>query len=153
MFRITRPFLDLKVKFRFSAENVILCILKGEMPFKLHKNIFSRKICVPTLPKIFRPVTRHTRIFSFGFSSAATSIGVNLYVHGFVLSTCSWTLLMFKHTIKQTFNQQKYYGKVQVGEGAFLLYLAQAKVSVNAEGLSEPSWSHNIVSESAFLAS
>ena len=49
---------------------------------------------------------------------------------------------MFKHDIKQIFNQQKY--NVHVGEGAFLLYLAQAKVSVNAEGLSGPSWSQII---------
>ena len=38
-------------------------------------------------------------------------------------------------------------------EGVFLLYLAQAEVFVNAEGLSGPSWSQIILSESAFLAS
>ena len=42
------------------------------MPFEVHKTIlFSRKnnkkkICVPTLPKIYRPVTRNTLIFLFG---------------------------------------------------------------------------------------
>ena len=49
---------------------MILCILKGEMPFKMHKikkkipeKKKIKKICVPTLPKIFRPVTRNTLIF------------------------------------------------------------------------------------------
>ena len=42
------------------------------MPFKMYKIIyFSRKknyqkICVPTLPKIFRPFTRSTLIYLFG---------------------------------------------------------------------------------------
>ena len=51
---------------------MILCILKGEMPFKMHKIIFflekkiiKKKICVPTLSKIFRPVTL---IFLFGLT-------------------------------------------------------------------------------------
>ena len=46
------------------------------MPFKMHKIIKKRsrknikkKICVPTLPKIFRPVTRNTLIFLFGLNS------------------------------------------------------------------------------------
>ena len=45
--------------FRFSGKNIFLCILKGYMPFKMHKIIFfsRKKICVPTLPKIFRSVT------------------------------------------------------------------------------------------------
>ena len=47
----------------------MLCILKGEMPFKMHKMIlFSTKkkklkkyiTYVPALPNIFRPVTRNT---------------------------------------------------------------------------------------------
>ena len=35
---------------------------------KMHKIIFfsRKKICLPTLPKIFRPVTRNTLIFLFG---------------------------------------------------------------------------------------
>ena len=43
------------------------------MPFKMHQIIFFfqkkkiiKKICVPTLPKMFRPVTRNTLIFLFG---------------------------------------------------------------------------------------
>ena len=48
VFRVTRPYLNLLVKprnfFRYSGKNIILCILKGEMPFKIHKIIFfSRK--------------------------------------------------------------------------------------------------------------
>ena len=80
VFRVTRPYLNILVKpifFQvFWEKNILLCILKGEMPFKMHKLYFSRlffpekktkkkqnKICVPTLPKSFRPVTRHTLIF------------------------------------------------------------------------------------------
>ena len=39
------------------------------MPFKMHKIIFfqekynGKKICVPTQPKIFRPITRHTYFY------------------------------------------------------------------------------------------
>ena len=37
-------YLNLLVKprifFRFSGKNIILCILKGKMPFKMHKIIF-----------------------------------------------------------------------------------------------------------------
>ena len=48
VFRVTRRYLNLLVKpsifFRFSGKNIISCILKGEMPFKMHKIIyFSRK--------------------------------------------------------------------------------------------------------------
>ena len=44
---------------------MILCILKGEMPFKMHKVFLfpEKKMCVPTLPKIFRPVNRNTLFF------------------------------------------------------------------------------------------
>ena len=56
-FRGTQPYLNLLVKLRifsgFLKKNIILCILKGEMPFKKHKfisrfimhktNFFSRK--------------------------------------------------------------------------------------------------------------
>ena len=58
---------------------MILCILKGKMPFKKHKIIFfsrkkiiEKKTCVPTLHKIFRPVTRNTLIFLFGLSKKDT---------------------------------------------------------------------------------
>ena len=37
----------------------------------MHKIIyfFQKKICVPTLPKIFRPVTPNTHTFLFGLST------------------------------------------------------------------------------------
>ena len=50
-----------------------LCILKGILPFKTHKIIFFpekkilKKICVPTLPKIFRPVIRNTYFFNWPY--------------------------------------------------------------------------------------
>ena len=91
---VTQPYLNLLVKprifFRFSGKkNIISCILKGKMPFKsiklyffqnlpfkIHKIIFFfqknknnlKKMCVPTLPKIFRPVTRNTLIFFIGLA-------------------------------------------------------------------------------------
>ena len=39
------------------------------MPFKMHKIILFpekniKRICVPTLPKMFRPVTRNTLFFA-----------------------------------------------------------------------------------------
>ena len=41
---VARPYLNLLVKprifFRFSGKNIILCILKGKMPIKMHKIIF-----------------------------------------------------------------------------------------------------------------
>ena len=45
VFRVTRLYLNLLVKpsggfFRIFGKNIILCILKGEMPFILHKTIF-----------------------------------------------------------------------------------------------------------------
>ena len=52
MFRIIQPYLNLLVKPRFFLvfwKNIILCILKGVMLFKMHKIIFfQKKICVPT---------------------------------------------------------------------------------------------------------
>ena len=46
-----------------------------QMPFKMSKSIYFpekqiiKKICVPTLPKIFRPVTQNTLfLFLFGLS-------------------------------------------------------------------------------------
>ena len=70
VFRVTQPYLNLPVKPRifsgFSGKNIILCILKGGMPFKMHKISFFpkknnlKKICVPTQPKFFRPVTLNT---------------------------------------------------------------------------------------------
>ena len=44
VFRVTRTYLNLLVKprifFRFSGKNIILYILKGKMPFKMHKIVF-----------------------------------------------------------------------------------------------------------------
>ena len=63
MFRVAGPFRNLQVKPVFWR-NIILCILKGEMPFKMHKlYFFPEKKYVPTLPKIFRPVTQNTPIW------------------------------------------------------------------------------------------
>ena len=74
MFRVTRPNLNLLVKPRFflkvcRGKTKLYAIWKA---FRLSKCIklyfFPRKkkikiICVPTLPKIFRPVTRNTHLF------------------------------------------------------------------------------------------
>ena len=43
MIMVTRHYLDLLVKpriFQVFWKNIILCILKGEMPFKMHKIIY-----------------------------------------------------------------------------------------------------------------
>ena len=65
MFRVTRSYLNLLGKPRIFSdflEKYNLCILKGEMPFKMHKFLFFfsrkniKKYMRPTLPKIFRPV-------------------------------------------------------------------------------------------------
>ena len=48
LFRVAQPYLNLLVKpwffFRFSENNIILCILKGKMPFKMLKIIFFSRI-------------------------------------------------------------------------------------------------------------
>ena len=69
VFRVTQPYLHLLVKprifFSFPGKNIILCILKGEMPFKMHK-IIPEKIIeknVPTLPKICRRATRNHLLY------------------------------------------------------------------------------------------
>ena len=57
MFRVTRPYLNLLVKTRtFFRINIVLYILKREMPFRMHKIIFCsrknyKKKSVPNLPK------------------------------------------------------------------------------------------------------
>ena len=68
VFRINQPYLNLLVKqgifSGFLEKNIILCISKGILPFKMHKILFfPEKNCVPTLPKIFHPVTQNTLIF------------------------------------------------------------------------------------------
>ena len=47
------------------------------MPFKLHKIIFlsRKKICVSTIPKIFRPFTRNILIFYLALLWYDTVIG------------------------------------------------------------------------------
>ena len=52
---------------------------EGNMPFKMHKIDFFfqkrkdfKKVYVPTLPKIFRPLTQNTLIFLFGLSWLST---------------------------------------------------------------------------------
>ena len=75
-------------------KNIILCILKGKMPFKKHKIIFffpelKKKICVPTLPKIFRPVTRtHTYFFIWSHYSST------FVVHQVSTSLCLTNVLL-----------------------------------------------------------
>ena len=80
VFRVTRLYLNLLVKPRiffpdlFGKKNIILCILKSCSSFKMHKIMcvfFQKKnkenVClVPTLPKIFRPVTQDTHNFIYG---------------------------------------------------------------------------------------
>ena len=67
--RVTRPYLNLLVKPRifssFLKKCIILCILKGEMPFKMHKKkkFPEKNVCL--LAKHFRPITRNT-YFLFG---------------------------------------------------------------------------------------
>ena len=76
VFRVTQPYETLNF-FQVFLELffIILCILKGISSFKMHKKNFFpekkllKKICVPSLPKIFRPVTRYPKhtYFLFGF--------------------------------------------------------------------------------------
>ena len=40
----------------------------------------SKKICVPTLPKIFRPVTRNTHIFLFGLHFQSQNFDIIIHV-------------------------------------------------------------------------
>ena len=72
MFRVTQPYSNFLVKprifFRFSGKNIILCILKGEMPYIMHL-YFSRKktikkMCVPTMLKFSDPL-QETHFFLF----------------------------------------------------------------------------------------
>ena len=85
MYRVTQPYLNLLVKpqffFKFSGKDIILCLLKGEMRFKMHKIIFffpkkkiSKKKYEPTLPKIVRPITLNTLIFLFGQTVSLTPL-------------------------------------------------------------------------------
>ena len=65
-FRVTRIYLNLLVKPRFVFQ------ISGKMYNFMHFEFFFffwKKMCVPTLSKILRPVTRNTLIFLFGLSS------------------------------------------------------------------------------------
>ena len=76
VFRVTRPYLNLLVKprifFRFSRIYIIiLCILKGEMHFKMHKVIFffqkkiikTKYVCLPYLK--FSDLLPETHLFFY----------------------------------------------------------------------------------------
>ena len=71
VFRVTRPYLNLLVKhrifFRISGKNnLILCILKGNMPFKMYKIIYifpeKKYVCLPYL-KFSDPLPETTYFF------------------------------------------------------------------------------------------
>ena len=58
VFRVTRPYLNWQLKPRFFSgfwkKIIISCILKGKMPFKMHKFIFfsrikKKNVCLPYL--------------------------------------------------------------------------------------------------------
>ena len=68
---------------------MILFILKGKMPFKMHKItkkiqkkiIITKNVCVP----IFRPVTRNTLIFLFGLMIVFKISTCNIYFNESVI--------------------------------------------------------------------
>ena len=77
MFRVNQPYQNLLVIPRFFFQDfwkkyINVCILKGEMPFKMHKIIYffpekkikNNYVCLPYL-KIFILVTGNT-LFLFG---------------------------------------------------------------------------------------
>ena len=75
MFRVTQPYLSLLVKprafSRFSGKNIILCISKGKMPFKMHKIIYffpeKKYVCLPYL-KFSDPLPETYLFFYFALS-------------------------------------------------------------------------------------
>ena len=78
VYRVTRSCLKLvkpRIFSGFPKKNIILSIFKGDLPFRLSKWMKSyffpekkneKKICVLTLPKIFRPLTQNDLFFLFG---------------------------------------------------------------------------------------
>ena len=76
VFWVSRPYLNLLVKprniFMYSGKNIILCILKDKMPFKMPKIIFVQKkklkkyLCLPYLK--FPDHLHETLIFLFGLT-------------------------------------------------------------------------------------
>ena len=72
------------------------------MPFKMHKTIFfsRKKLCVPILPKIFRPVTRNILNFSFGLIKAVVKIPpISLHVGFFLHNLFVVCWYFFSHKI------------------------------------------------------
>ena len=94
MFRVTQPYVNLLVKPRkksgFLEKNIIECILKGEMPFKMHmilyffsrkKNVIEKK-CVPTLPNFPDPLTKTHLFFIWPYESISIKIcSLNIFIH------------------------------------------------------------------------
>ena len=68
--RVTWPYLNLLVKprifFRFSGKKIILCILKGDMPLKMHKKTPEKNVCLPYL-KFSDPLPETHLYFYFAF--------------------------------------------------------------------------------------
>ena len=82
-------------------------LVKARIFFILEKNIISKRIklfilekkkCVPTLPKIFRPVTRNTLIFLFGLMDLIADPGVMS-----LIPAQSHTFMEIDHEIFSTF--------------------------------------------------
>ena len=60
------------------------------MPFKMHKIIFFQKksMCVPTLPKISRPVTRNTIMFYLALLvMMPVYMGPKIYMYMYIPNT------------------------------------------------------------------
>ena len=69
MFRVTLPYLNLQVKPLMFSGFLEKKYNFMHLPFKMHKTIFFwKKICVPTLPKIFRPYYLKHTYFLFGLT-------------------------------------------------------------------------------------
>ena len=89
---ITRSYLNLLVKPRFFSglldKNIILCILKGQMPFKMHKIIFffQKKINKKIVYLKFSDQLPETLIFLFGL------ICFIFFCSNHELFSCLWNL-------------------------------------------------------------
>ena len=73
---VTLSYLNLLVKpiilFRFPAKNIILCILKGEMSFKMHKIIYffeKKKGAYHTMYLQFADLLPESHFFLFGLNT------------------------------------------------------------------------------------
>ena len=82
---MTRPYLNLLMKprifFRFSGKNIILCILKGVMPFKMHKTIFFGSTSTKAYKHWITLCERNSYYFTWIFLYPATKVwrGIMLY--------------------------------------------------------------------------